>query len=240
VTRQRVLLVPWITELEWRIRPLLEEWADVASYDCPGVGDEPPVDPHDADAIVGRGLAELDRRGWDRCIIAGDEFAAAIALRIASARPEVVEGLALGHACLRYDDHDADAPVNRDVMSGFNTLLDNDFRSWVRAYTQLTQGAYDDATMNLFLERVPPEVCAQHARVVDAFVLEVDVESELRDLNAPLLLAEHRDCLVFRRSGYDEAVAAFPDAAYVSTDEKPSCSPEFAAALRSFVPARTT
>jgi pimeloyl-ACP methyl ester carboxylesterase len=235
--RPRVLLVPWITQLEWRIRPLLEEWADVACYDCPGVGSEPRVDPHDADAIVARGLAELDRRGWDSCIIAGDEFAAPIALRIAAARREAVEGLALGHASAGYHDSGPDAPVNADVMCGFNTLLDNDYRAWVRAYTQITQGAYDETTMNLFLERVPPDVCAQHSRVVDALVLEVDVERELRGLDVPLLLAEHRDCLVFRRAGYEQLVAAFPDAARVTTHEKPSCSPEFAAALRSFVPA---
>jgi pimeloyl-ACP methyl ester carboxylesterase len=230
--RPRVLLVPWITQLEWRIRPLVEEWAEVASYDCPGVGDEPPVDPHDADAIIGRGLAELDRLGWDRCIIAGDEFAAAIALRIATARPEAVEGLALGHATLGYDDSNPDSPVNGDVMSGFNTLLDNDYRAWVRAYTQITQGAYDDTTMNAFLERVPPDVAARHSEVVDALVLEIDVDAELRKLDVPLLLAEHRDCLVFRRSGYDDAAAAFPDAVRITTDEKPSCSPGFVAALR--------
>ena len=39
--RPRLLLVPELTELEWVIKPLLEEWAEVASYDAPGVGDEP-------------------------------------------------------------------------------------------------------------------------------------------------------------------------------------------------------
>jgi hypothetical protein len=203
------------------------------------VGDEPPVEPYDADAIIGRGLAELDRLGWDRCIIAGDEFAGAIAVRIAAARPDVVEGLALGHACLGYHDEGADAPVNGDLLSGFNTLLDNDYRAWVRAYTQITQGAYDDATMNAFLERVPADVCARHSQVVDALLKEVDLEQEVRALGVPLLFAEHRDCLLFRRNGYDEAAAAFPHAASVTTHEKPSCSPDFAEALRSFVPART-
>jgi hypothetical protein len=33
-------LVPEFTELTWTIRPLLEEWADVLSYDPPGVGNE--------------------------------------------------------------------------------------------------------------------------------------------------------------------------------------------------------
>ena len=39
--RPRVLLVPTLTEVEWKIRPLIEEWAEVASFDAPGVGDEP-------------------------------------------------------------------------------------------------------------------------------------------------------------------------------------------------------
>ena len=40
MTRPRLLLVPLLTELEWDpIRAQLEEWADVASYDLPGVGE---------------------------------------------------------------------------------------------------------------------------------------------------------------------------------------------------------
>ena len=35
--RPRVLLVPTLTEVEWKIRPLIEEWAEVASFDAPGV-----------------------------------------------------------------------------------------------------------------------------------------------------------------------------------------------------------
>jgi hypothetical protein len=235
VTRPRILLVPWITELEWRIRPLVEEWADVGAYDCPGVGDEPGAELVDADAIVARGLAELDRLGWDSCIIASDEFANAIAVRIALERPEVVAGMALGHACLSYREVGADAPVNTDVMAGFNTLLDTDYRAWVRAYTQVTQGAYDDETMERFLERVPPAVCKRHSGVVDALTADMDIEAALRHLDVPLLFAEHRDCLIFRREGYREAAAAFPDARTITTLEKPSCSPAFAEALRSFV-----
>ena len=42
--RPRILLVPHFSELDWRIKPLLEEWAQVASFDAPGVGDEPTPD----------------------------------------------------------------------------------------------------------------------------------------------------------------------------------------------------
>jgi hypothetical protein len=61
VSRPRILLVPDLTQLEWRNRPLLEEWADVASFDAPGVGDEPPPEEFSVNAVVERGLAELDR-----------------------------------------------------------------------------------------------------------------------------------------------------------------------------------
>lgn len=237
MARPRLLLVPWITELEWRIKPLLEEWADVASYDCPGVGDVPSVEPHDADAVIDRGLAELDRLGWDRCVVVSDEFGSAVAVRIAEARPGAVQGMALGHACLSFSQQGAEAPVSSDLMAGFNQLLDADYRAWVRAYTQITQGAYDEETMRLFLERVPEAVCKRQSEVVDALTADVDVEAALRKLQVPLLFAEHRDCLVFRREGFERAAAAFPEAVTVSTHEKPSCSPEFAEILRAFAPA---
>jgi hypothetical protein len=54
VQRPRILLVPTVTELEWRIAPLLSEWAEVATYDVPGVGQEPPVEPMDPGAVAER------------------------------------------------------------------------------------------------------------------------------------------------------------------------------------------
>jgi hypothetical protein len=32
-----LLLIPFTSELEWEIRPQLEEWADVLAFDPPGV-----------------------------------------------------------------------------------------------------------------------------------------------------------------------------------------------------------
>lgn len=65
--RPRILLIPEFTELEWAIKPRLEDWAEVASYDPPGIGDEPRAETLDRDAVAARGLDELDRRGWKRC-----------------------------------------------------------------------------------------------------------------------------------------------------------------------------
>ena len=39
--KPRLLLVPQFTELEWAIRDDVAEWAEVASFDVPAVGDEP-------------------------------------------------------------------------------------------------------------------------------------------------------------------------------------------------------
>ena len=41
MARPRLLLVAEFTELEWAIKPELEEWAEVLSFDPPGVGTEP-------------------------------------------------------------------------------------------------------------------------------------------------------------------------------------------------------
>src|SRR5947199_229500 len=71
MARPRLLLIPSFTELEWTIRPALEEWADVASFDTPGVrGEALPfeveLDESRAPAMLMQcreGNARGDRRG---------------------------------------------------------------------------------------------------------------------------------------------------------------------------------
>ena len=55
------------------------------------------------EAIVARGLAELDSRGWERCVIVGDEVGAAQAARIAGQRPGAVRALVMGHPALDFN-----------------------------------------------------------------------------------------------------------------------------------------
>jgi hypothetical protein len=50
----------------------------------------------------------------------------------------------------------------------------------------------------------------------------------------PKLFAQHRGCLLFTQEGFEDAVAAFPEAGTVSCAEKPGTSREFATALREF------
>jgi pimeloyl-ACP methyl ester carboxylesterase len=236
VSRPRILLVPTLTELEWeKIEPLIAEWAEVASYDAPGVGSQPATEGPFFDARVAQGLAQLDSLGWDRCVIAGDEFGAAFAIHLAAARPEAVQGLALGHPCLSFRRDGERAPINQEVLAALEGVLRVDYRSYVRAVTQVTQQAYDDELADRYRERVPAEVSrTSFDELLSNDERVDDFEPLLRRLGVPMLLAEHRGCLLWTREGYEGAVAAFPEATTASMPAKPSVSPEFVKALRSF------
>jgi pimeloyl-ACP methyl ester carboxylesterase len=232
LTRPRILLVPTLTELEWRIKPLLEEWADVASFDAPGVGDEPAADAPTPRAIVARSIVEIERRGWDVCTVVGDEYGTNGAVQLAAERPQVVRALALGHACLSFSEGGERPTVNGDVMGAMRKLFDVDYRTYARHLTQVTQGAYDDRTAALYMERVPHEVSRGYQAEIQA--ASAAMEPLITCLRLPLLLAKHEGCLGWTDEGWEDAVAALPDATTMTTEQKPSCSPEFAEALRSF------
>jgi hypothetical protein len=155
VERPRLLLVPEFTELEWTIVPLLEEWAEVASYDAPGVGKETVSEAEfellTADGsyrrglIAARGLEEASRRGWDRFVVVSDSGGNLPACRLASATPAAVLGMAMGHASLTLDSQGERAPINAEVASAMNRFADQDHEQFVQhALTQLTGGSYDE------------------------------------------------------------------------------------------------
>jgi pimeloyl-ACP methyl ester carboxylesterase len=236
--KQRLILAPNLTELEWPIKPLLEQWADVASYDAPGVGAEPPPRQYGTDAVVERGLAEIDRLDWGRYVVVGDEFGTCTAVLLAAARPEAVEGLVLGHASLRFDRRGERPTINREVMGAFEHMVKLDYRTYVRHLTQITQGAYDDDLAERYLERVPQEVSLAYGNRDWP-----DLEPMLCTIDAPFLFARHEGCLGWTHESFDDAAAAFPKAATLSLAVKPSASPDFAEALRSFcagLPARAS
>lgn len=232
--RVRLLLVPLVTELEWlMIRSELEQWAEVASFDAPGVGTEPPAEAFGRDAIARRGLEELDRRSWDSCVVVADGGGLATALRLAELRPEAVEAMALGHARLSDDMEGDRRPRNREVFEAVGQLLRVDYKNFVRhGLAQATQGSIGDEFAKRMLERVPEEV----GRATWEMVAEQGLQFEpvMRQLGVPLLFAKHEGCLGETDEGFEDAVAAFPDAAVLSVPEGPSVSSEFASALRSF------
>ncbi len=162
-------------------------------------------------------------------MIVGDEFGGFTAVLVAAADPERVAGLAYGHACLSLGT----PSLNEEVMSAFTSLAQMDYRTYVRHLTQLTQDAYDDETADEYLRRVPKEMTIAYLPSVMS-AAGVNLEPVLRDLDRPLLLAEHEGCLAWTEEGFKRAIAAFPEAKVVSTPVKCSVSPAFAEALRDF------
>jgi pimeloyl-ACP methyl ester carboxylesterase len=238
VARPRLLLCPQFTEVEWTIAPLLSEWAEVATYDAPGVGDEPMPegDPKDFDRelIVQRGLAELDELGWKEYFVVGDAWGTATAARVAAARSEPVLGLALSHASLDYEAEGARPAVNKEVTAAMTQLLRSDYDSFVRyGMTQFTQGGFDEETSERLVARLPSaELTSQ---VWEANISRPEPIGELlAELDVPMLLVKHEGCLVFTDEGYEDAVRALPEARRTSVSRAASASDEFAAALRDF------
>ena len=234
MSRPRILLVPGVTELEWRIKPLLEEWADVASYDAPGVGEEPPPSSYTAESIVERGLEELSRREWDSAVVAGDEVGAAIAVRLASGNPERVAALVLGHACLNFGGHGDRPAVGAEISAALTQIVQTDFRAYARALTQVTQSAYDDEMADEFMRRVPQDAAREYLVNLLERAEHHDMEDELKSVEAPMLLAQHKGCLMWTAEGFEDCAKALPHARTSSFEIKPSASPEFAETLREF------
>ena len=235
--RPRLLLVPMLTEMEWVIKPLLEEWAEVATYDAPGVGDEPPVEDPGSEATARRGLEEAERRGWDAFIVVADEFGVAAASHVAVGAGDRVRGLVLGHARMSNDVDGPRPALNREVLNGIQSLIRADPRTFVRQLFKMTggeatQGGYGETIADEWLRRVPMEVAAQfyQARVAEGQAMG----ERLASLKVPMLLAQHKGCLMFTAEGFDDAVAALPHAHVFRCNEKPSTSAEFVPVLREF------
>ena len=235
--RPRLVLVPQLTELEWVIRPLLDEWAEVASFDAPGVGDEPPVDDIGPGAVARRGLEEVERRGWERFFVIADEFGAAAAAHLALAARDSLDGIAIGHARLSNSLTGKRPAVNQEVHEACLSLIRTDNRMFVRQLFKMTGGedklgGFGEELADLYLERVPIEL---ELPFWETRPFEGERIGEgLAELDVPMLFAKHKGCLLFTEEGFEDAVAAFPQARVVVCQEKPGTSSEFAAALREF------
>jgi hypothetical protein len=235
--KPRLLLVPNLTEIEWVIRPLLEEWAEVASYDAPGVGDEAPVDDFGSEAIARRGLEELEQRGWESCIVVADEFGVAAAVSLVEQAPEVVNGLAVGHARLSNAIEGERAPLNREVYSGCTALIQNDPRTFVHQFFRMTggelmEGGYGHEMVEEYRRRVPDELMLPFWETRPHEGRHIG--EGLREVRVPVLLAQHKGCLLYTDEGFEEAVEVLPHARAVKVEDKPSTSIEFARILRQF------
>jgi pimeloyl-ACP methyl ester carboxylesterase len=234
MSRPRLLLVPEFTEVQWApIRPQLEEWAEVVSYDPPGIGDEPESDTFDREAIVRRGLDEIDRRGWEHCFVASDSWGIASAVMVAVARPNAVDGLALGHAKLSFRRDGPRAPLNAGVIEAMTELVGTDHKEFLRHGTvQATGGSIGEEQAERMIERFPRNLMQRGWEMITRD--DVDLGELLTKLDCPLLLAKHEGCLGSTDEGFDDAVAAFPRAKVVTVSDAPHTSEAFAEALREF------
>jgi pimeloyl-ACP methyl ester carboxylesterase len=233
VKRPRLLLVPEFTELEWAIRPLLDEWAEVISFDLPGVGDEPPAEWLNRQAVVERALEKLDRRGWQSCFVVGDSWGIASAVQIPLRRPEAVLGLALGHTKLSFRREGERAPINGEVVAALTELIDKDHEQFLRfGITQATGGSIDEDRAAKMVERFPRELLRSGWEAVTRN--DVDIGELLARVECPLLFAKHEGCLGSTDEGFEDAVAAFPAARTITVADAPLATEEFAEALREF------
>jgi pimeloyl-ACP methyl ester carboxylesterase len=247
VSAPRLLLVPSFTELEWGIRPALEEWAEVAAFDMPGVGEEPVPAGLDFDSIPAaellsrwreaaakRGLAEVDSRGWDSFVLVTDSHGTPAAVRLARTRPEPVLGLAIGHASLSQGHEGDRAPVRAGIWDAMGQLITQGSDAFARyGIAQMTRGGVSEEVAQRIVERFPNVNVVSAA--VDALGQEPEpIGDDLEALGLPLLLAKHEGCLGRTDEGFEDIVAAFPDADTVICPETCTSSPAFAEALRGF------
>lgn len=242
MAQPRLILVPNFTELEWVIRPRLEEWAEVLAYDPPGFGEE-PISDRDRERVLAeggmrelvarRGLEKLEELGWDRYFLVADGEGNGAAALIAARRPEAVAGVVLGHACLDYSMEGKRPAVGGEVWAALRALLDRDYDGFVRTgIVQLTGGNYADELAQRIVERADREIAEA---LWEAIRTEpVDIGALLARVEAPLLLIEHLGCLMFTEEGFKDAAAAFRGASTYSFPEPATISEAFAGALRSF------
>jgi pimeloyl-ACP methyl ester carboxylesterase len=245
--KPRLLLVPSFTELEWGIRPALEEWAVVASFDAPGVGGSEipfevelePVRSADLlsrwrDAAAGVGIGVADRLGWERFVVVTDSWGAPTAVRIASARRGAVLGLGIGHAALSHSTEGERAPERAGVLAAMVQLARQGSEQFVRyGIAQMTRGGVDEETAQKMVERFPDMELV--TAMLEALATEPEpIGENLAAIDVPLLLAKHDGCLGSTDEGFEDIVAAFPQADTVICPEMCASSPAFAAGLRDF------
>jgi pimeloyl-ACP methyl ester carboxylesterase len=245
--KPRLLLVPSFTELEWGIKPALEEWAEVISFDTPGVGEqEIPFEVQRdlsraaellsrwRDAAAKLALEEVDRRGWERYVIVADSYGSVTAVRIAGMRPDAVLGMAIGHAALSHSTEGERAPERAGVWDAMGQLARQGSEAFVRyGIAQMTRGGIDEETARQMVERFPDMDLI--LAMVEAIGHEPEpIGEELAAIDVPLLLAKHEGCLGSTDEGFEDIVAAFPDAATVICPEMCASSLAFAEAVREF------
>ena len=81
------------------------------------------------------------------------------------------------------------------------------------------------------VERIPAELLVDGW---EALTADEPFGETLIRLDCPMLLVKHAGCLMSTDEGYEDAVAALPDAETIVVPDAPCVDPGFAKALRSF------
>jgi hypothetical protein len=132
--------------------------------------------------------------------------------------------------------------MHEEIMNVGRRLLDVDFRSFIRQDVGVwdSRGDYSadsaDELVDELVKRVPREFALRLMDELETGIEEAGASLEpfLRELDLPLLLAQHENCVVFTPHGFEDFVEAFPDAPTLATPESPCLSGDFAEALRTF------
>jgi ketosteroid isomerase-like protein len=225
----------------------LEEWAEVATFDLPGIGAEPMPDGIEADperapnllaswraAGVETGLREVARLGWDRFVVITDDLGAPTAVEIAKHRRGAALGLALGHASLSHATEGERAPMNAAIWQVLAQLAHQGSEQFVRyGIAQATQGGISEEVAQRMIERFPDMGLV--SATVDALARAAEpIGEDLAELGLPMLFAKHDGCLGRTDEGFEDVIAAFPAARTAVCAETCASSPSFADAIRDF------
>ena len=217
--KARVLYVPLFIAAEAdRFAAVAGDWAEVASFDVP------------VEQAVEAAHARLDEIGWDACTLVVDGYAQGLGVEIALHHPSRFRAVAVGHAAMRFTIAPPRPTLHPDVVDGASRLLENDYMAFWRAVTQLTQGGMPDAWVERWAESVPQERAEAMFRGLTE--TEAPASERLWEFNGPLLFAQHSDCVLWTDEGFEDVVAAFPDARVVRCREIPPFDPVFGEALR--------
>jgi hypothetical protein len=220
--KARVLYVPLFLEVESeRFAEVVDDWAEVASFDVPVEG------------AVEAAHARLDALAWDECVLVADGYAQRLGVQIVLSRPDRFRAVAVGHAARRFRTEPPRPALHPEVIAAATQLLETDYMAFWRAVTQLTQGGMPDAWVERWAAAVPRE--RARAVFLGAAETQPPAAEGLIEFDGPVLLAQHKDCVLWTAEGFDDMVAALPRARAVRCREIPPFDPVFGEALRDLI-----
>jgi pimeloyl-ACP methyl ester carboxylesterase len=230
MSRPHLLYVPIAVGVE--AEPVIErvDWADVATFDVPGAGSNRGVPWTGVEGVCELAVATVDALGWERFGIVCDSHGQAAGIELALSRRERVEGIFIGHAAAHYTTKGERPAMNPSIYEAAAQLLEGEYRSFGRAITQLTQGATTDEQVDAWIAAFPQDLARRAFQ--ELAEAEPELVTRLRGSGLPVVLGQHKGCLMWTDEGFEDAVAALPEAAAVVADGVPAHDPAFIEAMR--------